>query len=59
MGASIAAVHKMHETDNIRGVYFQNIIEASKRIHGDDAVTADDLCQLAARHLPRDKVEAA
>jgi hypothetical protein len=50
IGVSVAVVHKMHENDAVRGVYFASIVLSSRRRHGPDhAITAWDLCRLAAR----------
>lgn len=49
ISASLAAVNKMHEVDSIRAIYFAAICEASRRLHGDGAVSAEVLCALAAR----------
>jgi len=54
IGAKLTTVHKMHEVDSIRGVYFQAICDASRRRCHDPAVTADDLIRLAARRRGRD-----
>lgn len=51
VGVSVAAVNKMHETDSIRGVYFHRIVNRAKARFGDDRVTAEDLCRLAARKI--------
>lgn len=53
IGVTLARVHKMHEKDTIRGVYFAAIVQSSARRHDPDcAVSADDLCRLAARAHP-------
>lgn len=50
IGVTLARVHKMHEKDAIRGVYFAAIVERSRHRHCEAvAVSADDLCRLAAR----------
>ncbi|WP_306131025.1 hypothetical protein [Roseovarius sp. MMSF_3350] len=51
VGVSVAAVNKMCEKDSIRGVYFRDIVAASRLRHGRSAVSADDLCRLAARDI--------
>ena len=50
IGASLAAVNKMHEKDSIRGKYFAAICAASRLRHDESCrVSAEDLCSLAAR----------
>ncbi|MCZ4351556.1 hypothetical protein O4H61_03420 [Roseovarius aestuarii] len=49
IGAKLSTVHKMHEVNSIRGVYFHAIVAASKRRNDVSMVCADDLCRLAAR----------
>jgi hypothetical protein len=62
IGVTLARVHKMHEKDAIRGVYFAAIVACSRERHGpESAVSADDLCDLAARvrHSPLQSEDAA
>lgn len=48
-GISLSAANKMFQLDSIRGVYFKQIVDASRERHGGGAISAEDLIRVAAR----------